>query len=260
MPSINLRRIAAVTATAILAGCSTLKRSGNSNESAAHFYRDGLYALTHGDYSRAIKNFQTLNARFPYGAYAEQAQIDIAYAYYKDSHPNEAIDAADRFIRLHPTYQYVDYAYYLKGLANFGFHHSTLSNLFSGHSRTRRDTKRLVDAYDAFRVVVNRFPRSRYAADSRKRMDYLLNLMAKSQLNIAQYYYKRGAYVAAASRAKYVIEHYSRTPAVEEALAIQAMAYEKMGMKQLADDSLRVLELNFPDSHYIGQIRALAAG
>ena len=260
MPSINLRRLAALVAVAALAGCSTLKSPAQSAGSAEHFYRAGLYALNHGDYTRAIKNFQTLNARFPYGAYAEQAQIDIAYAYYKNNHPNEAIDAADRFIRLHPTYRYVDYAYYLKGLANFRYHHNTLASLFTGHSRTRRDTKRLLDAYDAFRAVVTRFPNSRYAADSRKRMAYLLNLMARSQVNIAQFYFKRGAYVAAVNRAKYVIERYQRTPAVEEALGIQAMSYKKMGMKQLANDTLRVLELNFPGSRYIQQIRTLPEG
>ena len=260
MPPISLRRIAPVVVLALLAGCSTLKKPEDSAGSAEHFYNKGLTALNEGDYTRAIRNFQTLDARYPYGAYAEQAQIDIAYAYYKNNHPNEAIDAADRFIRLHPTYRYVDYAYYLKGLANFHFKHSTLASLFTGSNLSDRDTKRLADAYDAFRVVVTRFPDSRYVADSRKRMDYLLNLMAESEINIARFYYKRGAYVAAANRAKYVIDHYQRTPAVEDALGIQAMAYKRMGMKQLAGDTLRVLQLNFPGSHYIGQIQALPAG
>ncbi|MHB8346778.1 MAG: outer membrane protein assembly factor BamD [Acidiferrobacterales bacterium] len=260
MPSISLRRIIALVVLALLAGCSTLKKPGDSAGSPEHFYNEGLSALNSGAYNRAIKNFQILDARYPYGAYAEQAQIDIAYAYYKNNHPNEAIDAADRFIRLHPTYQYVDYAYYLKGLANFHFKHSTLSRMFAGNDVADRDTKRLANAYDSFRVVVNRFPGSRYAADSRKRMAYLLNLMARSELNIARFYLKRGAYVAAANRAKYVIDHYQRTPAVEEALGIQAEAYKRMGMIRLADDTLRVLQLNFPGSPYIGRIKALPAG
>ncbi len=260
MPIITLRRVAALVALVLLAGCSTLKKQASGSESAEHFYNEGLSALNHGAYARAIKNFQTLDARFPYGAYAEQAQIDIAYAYFKNNHMNEAIDAADRFIRLHPAYRYVDYAYYLKGLANFHNKRSTLASLFTSNNLTDRDTKRLASSYDAFRVVVSRFPNSRYAADSRKRMDYLLGLMAKSEINIAQFYFKHGAYVAAANRAKYIIDHYQRTPVVEEALGIQAMAYKRMGMKQLASDTLRVLQLNFPDSRYISQFQALPAG
>ncbi len=260
MPSISLRRILALVVLTLLAGCSTLKKPGGNTESPDHLYNEGLSALNNGAYGRAIKNFQTLDASYPYGVYAEQSQIDIAYAYYKNNHPNEAIDAADRFIRLHPTYRYVDYAYYLKGLANFNFKHSSLASLFTGSNLADRDTKRLANAYDSFRVVVDRFPKSRYAADSRKRMDYLLNLMAQSEMNIARFYFKRGAYVAAANRAKYVIDHFQRTPTVEEALGIQAEAYKKMGMSRLADDTLRVLQLNFPDSPYIGQIKALPAG
>ena len=260
MPPVNLRRLAALAMLAALAGCSTIKNTADNNRPPEYFYNRGVSALRLGAWGRAIRSFQTLDARYPYGAYAEQAQIDIAYAYYRNHQPNEAIDAANRFIRLHPAYRYVDYAYYLKGLANSDFHHSMLASLFTGSNYSERDTKRLRDAYDAFRVIVDRFPRSRYAPDSRKRMDYLLNLMAQSELNIARFYLGRGAYVAAANRAKYVIEHFQRTPSVEEALAIQAIAYRKMGLKQLADDSLRVLELNFPASSYIAKVRAVPVG
>jgi len=257
--SSSLRRVITLIALALLAGCSTVKLDPTQNWSAERFYTEGKAALDRKDYSAAIKNFETLEARYPYGSYAEQAQLEVAYAYYKDNQMASAIDSANRFIRLHPTYPHVDYAYYLKGLANFYEEHGFFGRLFTDKNMTDRDTKGMLDAYDAFRALVERFPNSRYADDSRKRMTYLINFLAKSEINIAQFYFARGAYVAAANRAKYVIDHYQRTQSIEDALGIQAMAYKKMGMPRLMNDTLRVLEKNFPNSRYIGQVKALSA-
>ena len=255
-----VRRIFAVLALVLVGACSTLKTDPTANWSAERFYREGKAALDRKTYNTAIKDFETLEARYPYGIYAEQAQLDVAYAYYKDNQMPSAVDAANRFIRLHPTYPHVDYAYYLKGLANFNRHQSIFASLFADEDMTARDTKDMRDSYETFRELVERFPNSRYAPDSRKRMAYLINFLAKSEINIARFYFKRRAYVAAVNRAKYVIDHYQRTQSVEDALGIQAMAYKKMGMEELMNDSLRVLEKNFPNSRYIGQVKALSAG
>ncbi len=255
-----LRRLIPLIGLILLASCSTLKNDPTRDWSAERFYNEGMAAINSKNYSGAIKNFETLDARYPYGLYAEQAQLEVAYAYYKDNQMPAAIDAANRFIRLHPTFPHVDYAYYLKGLANFDAQHSIFARLFTDTDMTDRDTKGMLDAYDAFRELVQRFPNSRYASDSRKRMTYLINFLAKSEINIARFYLRRGAYVAAVNRSKYVIDRYQRTASVEDALGIQAMAYKKMGMLRLMDDTLRVLEKNFPNSRYIGQVKALAAG
>ena len=242
----------------LLSGCAGLDQDPTKDWSAERFYTEGKTALTEGNYTTAIKHFETLEARYPYGPYAEQAQLEVAYAYYKDSEPASAIAAANRFIRLHPTHPNTDYAYYLKGLANFNDKPNLLERLFTDQDLSDRDPRGMRDAYDAFRELTEQFPRSRYAEDSRNRMAYLVNFLAKSEINVARFYYSRGAYVATVNRARYVIERYQRTPSVEDALGLQALSYRKMGMDSLMKDTLRVLQKNFPDSRYLGELNGVA--
>ena len=155
---------------------------------------------------------------------------------------------------MHPTPVHVDYVYYLKGLANFNDQPNAFERLFSGQDLSARDPRGMHDAYDAFRELVERFPQSRYAADARNRMLYLVNYLAKSEINVARFYYDRRAYVATVNRTKHVIERYQRTPSVEDALGLQALAYQKMGMEGLMTDTLRVLEKNFPNSRYLKEV------
>jgi outer membrane protein assembly factor BamD len=237
-----------------LAGCGA-DLDPTKNWSPERFYQDAKEKMADGDYATAIKDFETLEARYPYGPYAEQAQLEVAYAYYKQDEPALAITAADRFIRLHPTHPNVDYAYYLKGLVNFKLERSFFDWLLGGvDDLSDRDPKGARDAYLSFKELVERFPNSRYAPDARARMAYLFNIQAKYEVEVARFYYKRDAYVAAVNRCQYAIENYPRTPTVEDALGIETLAYIKMGMMKLAEDNVRVIKLNFPKSHYLGEI------
>jgi outer membrane protein assembly factor BamD len=238
-----------------VAGCGA-DLDPTKNWSPERFYQEAKDKMAEGDYETAIKNFETLEARYPYGPYAEQAQLEIAYAYYKHDDPALAITAADRFIRLHPTHPNVDYAYYIKGLVNFKLERSLFDWLIGGNDDlSDRDPKGARDAYLSFKELVERFPHSRYAKDARARMTYLFDIQAKYEVQVARFYYERNAYVAAVNRCKYTLENYPRTPSTEDALGIETLAYIKMGMSKLADDNVRVIRLNFPKSRYLEEVQ-----
>ena len=249
-----MRRFVTVTGMFLflgLAGCSLLPevQDETAGWSAQKLYSEAKDNLNGGNYERAIKLYETLESRYPYGRYAQQAQLDIAYAYYKDNEALSSINASDRFIKLHPNHPNVDYAYYLKGLANF----TEDSGLFSGlvkQDLSERDQKAAKDAFDSFKELSTRFPDSKYTPDALARMKYLVNAIAYSEINTAKYYLKRQAFVAAANRADNVVKNYPQTPAVEEALAILVVAYNKLGINDLRDDAARVLKMNFPKSKY----------
>jgi outer membrane protein assembly factor BamD len=229
------------------AGCSIAEKVDPANWSAAKLYSEAKDALDGGQYDLAIKHYETLEARFPYGAYSQQAQLEIAYAYYKQNEQASAVAAADRFIKLHPNHRNVDYAYYLKGLAYFNENEGVLGQL-SKQDRTERDPKSARESFEVFKALVKRFPESKYAPDSLARMKYLVNALASHEIHVARYYLKRGAYIAAANRAQYAIRNYPEAPTREEALLIMIQAYDVIGMPQLRDDAERVLRRNFPDS------------
>lgn len=235
-----------------LSGCSLLpdEIDETKNWSAAKLYNEAKASLNAGDYAKAVKLYEKLEARYPYGAYAQQAQLEVAYAYYRDNEPLSAVAACDRFIKLHPQHPHVDYAYYLKGLANFVEDQSFLAR-FSDQDMSERDPKAAREAFEAFRELSIRFPDSKYTPDAVARMKYLVNALAAHEVHVARYYYKRGAYVAAANRGKYVLEHYQQSPALEEALVIMARSYEQLGLTDLKEDVLRVIKKNFPDSPYL---------
>jgi outer membrane protein assembly factor BamD len=250
---IKMRRILAfLMAMSLITGCGLLPEQIDETKSwsASKLYYTAKEALNDGNFERSIQMFERLEARYPYGVYAQQAQLEIAYAYFKDNEPASAIAACERFIKLHPNHANVDYAYYLRGLANFVVDESFLAR-FGDRDMSDRDPKAAREAFDAFQQLVSRFPDSKYAPDAVARMKFLVNNMAANEVHVARYYYKRGAYVAAANRGKQVLEQFRQAPALEEALAIMAKSYDKLGLDDLRDDAFRVLRLNFPDSPFI---------
>lgn len=236
----------------IVSGCSLFPEQIDETKSwsANKLYGVAKENLADGNFARAIELFEKLEARYPYGPYAQQAQLEVAYAYYKDNEPVSAMAACDRFIKLHPNHPNVDYAYYLKGLANFVEDQGLLAQL-GDQDMSERDPRAAKEAFEAFRDLTTRFPDSKYTPDALARMRYLVNALAAHEVHVARYYYTRGAYVAAANRGKYVLEHYQQAPALEEALAIMAQSYDKLGLVVPRDDALKVLRHNFPSSPYL---------
>lgn len=241
----------AAAIVAVSAGCSSLNSEDETvGWTAQHLYGEAKDAMANRSWQKAIKLLEKLEARYPYGRYAQQAQLEIAYANWKDSERASAIAAADRFIKLYPNHPNVDYAWYLKGLVNFYEMQGVLSWLTTP-DMSDRDPKAARDAYFAFKEVLTRFPDSRYAEDSRARMRFLVNSLASNEVHVANYYMKSGAFLAAANRAQYAIEHYPQAPAVEEAMSILVKAYDSLGMTDLRDAAGRVLTKNFPESVYL---------
>ncbi|MEW5756820.1 MAG: outer membrane protein assembly factor BamD [Pseudomonadota bacterium] len=240
-----------------LAACTSMKESEMpENWSAERLYKEGKEALDHEDYRSAIDLLEKLETRFPFGELTQQGMLMTAFAYYKNSDPQSAVATADRFIKLYPTHPDADYAYYLRGLADFHTRDAFMDNLFSVDPSTR-DPGSVLRSYQYFAELIKRFPNSKYAKDARQRMVFLSNSLAHHELHVAEYYMRRGAYAAAASRAKYVLETYPSTPAIADALAMLIRAYHKLGIDDLAQDSLRVLEKNYPKYRDIKELRKL---
>jgi len=232
----------------LLAACSFAdKHDPKTGWTAEKLYSEAKDALDGGQYDLAIKRYEILEARFPYGRYSQQGQLEIAYAYYKQNEQASAVAAAERFVKLHPNSPNVDYAHYLKGLATFNEDLGVLGRM-ARQDRTERDPKSARESFDAFKELVQRYPDSRYAPDALARMKYLVNALASHEVHVARYYMKRGAYVAAANRAQYALKNYPQAPAQEEALLIMIQAYDVLGMPELRDDAERILRKNFPDS------------
>jgi len=236
----------------LIAACGLLPEQVDETKgwSAQKLYTEAKDSLNDRDYEKAIKYYEKLEARYPYGRYAQQAQIEIAYAYYKDNESAQAVTAADRFIKLHPNHPNVDYAYYLKGLANFNDDLGWLGYV-SGQDLTERDPKAAREAFDAFKDLATRFPASKYTPDAVARMNYLVNALASHEVHVARYYMRRGAYVAAANRVQFALKTYPQAPANEEGLVILVKAYDALNMHDLRNDAERVLMKNFPDSKYL---------
>jgi outer membrane protein assembly factor BamD len=232
-------------------GCSTTAddREETSKWSAKKLHKEGKDALEATDYETAIEMFETLEAKYPFGQFAEQAQLDTAYAYYKFEEPDSAISAADRFIKLHPRHTHVDYAYYLRGLASESKKDNALDGVLPQDS-SLRDPGSTQKAYDYYAALVKNFPNSKYAQDAAKRMGHLRNSVATHEIHVANYYVDRGACVAAVNRAKHVVENFPQTPASRHALKILVDCYTKLGMTALAEDVRRVQQLNpVPDAN-----------
>lgn len=214
-----------------------------SQMSAEELYRDAKAQLDDGNYSEAIKKYGTLQARYPYGQYAQQSMLEMAYASYRSSEPDAAITTVERFIKQFPNNPHVDYAYYLKGLATFNGELSLLGSI-SGQDQSERDPQSAQDSYNAFKELITRFPDSKYTPDAKLRMQYLVNTLALHELHVASYYLRRGAYIAAVNRAQGILKEYPNSPATRDALGIMVQSYDALGLPKLRDDAQRVLAKN----------------
>ncbi len=243
---------------ALVTGCSWFGEEADLTKdwSEVRLYSAAKERLENKDYEQAIGYYEKLESRYPFGPYSQQAQLDMTYAYYKQDEPASAIAAADRFIKLHPRHPNVDYAYYIKGLANYLKTGGFVSRLVS-KDYSKRDTGAAQEAFRDFSELVRRFPNSKYAEDAAQRMLFLKNTLAMHEVHVANYYLGRGAYVAAANRARYVVENYQRTPAMPDALVILAKSYKVMQLPELSEDAVRVLELNFPGHPGIQEVAEL---
>lgn len=236
-----------------ITGCASLQEDPLEGMSAHEIYLEAKDALDSGDYEKAIDYYSKLEARYPYGRYAQQAQLETIYAHYKAEEPAAAVAAADRFIKLHPRHLNVDYAYYMRGLASFE-QKSTFLNRFFPRKISEHDPEVARESFRYFKELTIRFPESKYRDDAVERMEYLQASLAEYEVNVAHFYYQRGAYLAAANRGKYILENYPRSEAVPKGLAIMVKAYRAMELDDLADDSLRVLKLNFPDDPLVKEL------
>jgi len=240
-----------IVLTTLLSSCSywegALKQADPTvGMSAAEIYMQGKEFLDVEDYPNSIKYFDILEARYPFGKYSTQAMLDLAYAAYQSNLKDEAIVNCDRFIRLYPNHPNVSYAYYLRALSNFDKDRNFITEML-GQDPSKYDVTKLRQSFDDFTIVVNKFPNSKYAKDSRNRLIYIKNMIAENELYIAKYYSKRSAHVAAIERVKYMLKNYSGTPSSEEGLLVMINSYNNLKMKDLAYDTSRVLKENYPE-------------
>ncbi len=235
----------------LLSSCSFLdtvfeEKDSTVGMTAEQLYTEGKLFLSAEDFINAIRVFEILEARYPFGKYSTQAMLDLAYAHYASDNKDESITEVNRFIRLYPNHPKVSYAYCLKALANFDKDANVLTRFFA-HDPSRYDTTNLKNSFNDFTIVVNKFPNSEYAEDAVNRLIYIKNQIAKNELYIAKYYNKRSAHVAAVNRVKYMLENYGGTPSTKDGLLLMVDSYNKMKMFDLAYDTARVLKQNYPD-------------
>ena len=235
-----------ILSAALLAACAAPKPiDETAGWSPEKIYAEAMDNRANGMHEKAIQLFEKLEGRAAGTPLAQQAQLEKAYSHYKAGEQAQAVVTLDRFIKLHPVSPALDYALYLKGIVNFNDN----LGLFGGMSQqnlSERDQKAAKVSFEAFRELVQRFPDSRYAPDARLRMTYVVNSLAESEVNVARYYFKRGAYLAAINRAQLAVTEYQGVPAAEEALSLMVKSYQALGMQDLAQDTRRVLEQNFP--------------
>ena len=255
----RLFRLSYILLIMTFSGCSSLgsifeEKDPTVGLTASQLYAQGKEFLDAADFNNAIKLFEILEARYPFGKYSTQAMLDISYAYYASNQKDEAIIEINRFIRLYPNHPNISYAYYLRALSNFDKDANIISRFF-GHDPSRYDVTDLKNSFNDFTTVVNRFPDSKYADDSINRLRYIKNQIARNELYIAKYYDKRSANIAAIERVKYMLENYGGTPSSEEGLVILVKNYNDLKLYDLAYDSARVLKKNFPDYRIIKKDR-----
>ena len=242
----SMKHLLLVGVLALLAACSSNAPVIDESLSESELYRKAQTDLDAENYGSAVETLRALEARYPFGRYADQAQLELIYAYYQNYEPEAATASADRFIRLHPTHQNVDYAYYIRGLASFTRDQGIIER-FLPLDMTRRDPGAARDSFNDFAQLINRFPNSQYAPDARARMVYLRNLLAAYDVHVGHYYLKRGAYLAAANRGRYVVENFQQTPSVGDGLALMVAGYNRLAMQDLAGSALETLKLNYPE-------------
>jgi outer membrane protein assembly factor BamD len=244
--------LAWLLAAIVAAGCGSTsdKIDPNSTKAVEALYAEGKDEMESGAYDRATKIFERVEGRAAGTLLAQQASLDLAYAQHRSNDRAAALATLDRFIKLHPSSPALDYAYYLRGIANFNDSLGILS-ILSRQDLSERDQQASRDAYQSFRQVVDQFPQSRYAADAKLRMDYIVNALAEYELHVSRYYFRRGAFLASANRAQQVLLEFPQSPANEEALFLMMTSYEQLGLDGLRTDTQRVLEKNFPNSRFL---------
>jgi outer membrane protein assembly factor BamD len=234
-----------------LAACSSApKDDPNSQASLDKLYAEAKEDIASGSFDRGIKSLERVEGRAAGTLMAQQAQLDLAWAYYKSGERAQAVSTLDRFIKLNPSSPALDYALYMKGVVNFN-EDLGLFGRIARQDVTERDQQASRDALQAFRQVAEQFPESKYAEDARVRVDFITNSLAVYEVHVARYYFTRGAYVAAANRAQQAVQEFPYAPAAEEALYILTQSYDKLGLAPLRDDAARVLKTNFPQSEFL---------
>ena len=239
-------RIALATAILLGVACSSAPQTRAPDGSAEELYNNAKRSLNQGDFQSAISFFESLGARFPFGTYTQQAQLDIAYAYFRQDQYDAAVDSADRFIKLYPRSDNIDYAFYIKGISHYSRGGSAMERIFP-RDLARVNQNWLRSSFAEFDNLVRRFPDSEYASDSLARMRHLRNEMARHELITAEFYFERGAMVAVINRMTHLLEHFDGSIHVPDALALLARAYDSLGQDDLKSDTLRVLSLTEPD-------------
>ena len=254
-----LARFVIVGLCALCASCGLLPGETDKDKEISKWPEDRLYQaakehLDAGNCSSAIEYYEKLQSRYPFGVYTQQAQLELGYCHYKTDEPGSAISTLDRFMKLYPSHPHMAYAFYLRGLVNFGVGQG-LADRYLSKDPSQRDPGASLKSFNDFAEVIKRFPESKYVEDSQLRMRHLRNLLSRHEVNVANYYMRRGAFVAAANRARYVVENYQQTPSMPEALVLMAKSYKILELNDLSDDALRVLQLNFPDHPGIKEIK-----
>ncbi len=231
----------------VMGGCGSFSKDDRNAQSAEKLYAEARDDMSAGSYDKALSALERVEGLASGTVIAQQALLDQGYVLWKTNERTKAVTVLDRFIKLHPSSPALDYAMYMKGLVNFNDNLGILSSL-SRQQPSERDQQASRDAHQAFRQLVEQFPDSKYSTDARVRMDYIVNTLADYELHVARYYFRRGAFVAAANRAQQAVRDYPQTPALEEALYIMAVSYDRLGLNELRDDADRVLKKNFPGS------------
>ena len=235
-----------------LSACQTQKLDATLGKSAAELYTEAKQQLDSKNYTQAVKQYEVLLSRYPYGTYAQQAQFDMSFAYFRDQEPAKALASIERFIRQYPSHPRLDYLYYLKALTVLD-HRSKFFGDLTKLSLSDKDPQDLIEAFDAYRTIIEKYPSSDYVPIAREQLLRLAKAISEYELNVARFYMKKGAYLAAANRAQDLIRKDEHSPVLEEALAIMVTAYDRMEQTQLRDDVKRVLAENFPGSLYLQQ-------
>jgi outer membrane protein assembly factor BamD len=239
-------RIAALAAVCTLAACGAIEKDPTSKWDAERLYKEGHTEVQASNWTHARELFEKLESRYPFGRYAQQAQIEIAYTYYKQGETADALDATERFLKANPSHPSADYVIYLKGLINF-IEPPALIGRLVGYKVSERDPKAMRESFEAFKELLTRFPDSRYAPDARVRLGYLQNALAGHEVRVADYYFRRGAYLAAIERAQGTLREFPGSAAQQEALKLIARSYQRLGLTELQADAERVLRLNYPE-------------
>lgn len=254
MKLMPMRRAAAALATAcvalLLAACSSTPKDNSPSGTAERIYREAKDDMSAGSFDRAIKSLERVEGLGAGTLLSQQAQLDLAYLYWRTNERAQALSTVERFIKLNPSSPALDYAMYLRGVINFNDDLGLLGNI-AGQDLSERDQRASRDAFVAFKQLVEQFPQSAYAADARLRMQYIVNSLANYEVHVARYYFRRGAYVAALNRAQQAVQEFQQTPAVEEALFISAQSYDRLQLPELRDANLRVLRQNYPQSRFL---------